>query len=259
MDTVVLAIGCHPDDIEFMMGGTLFLLREAGCTIHYMNIANGSCGTAHYGPRKIAKTRKREAQEAASYLGASYHKSLVKDLEVFYTQPLIRRVTALIRKVMPDILLIPSPEDYMEDHMNTSRISVSAALYKGMRNYRSIPRVKPIYKNIVLYHALAYGPTDGLKRPVQPDFYVDITTVIDQKEQMLAFHKSQQEWLDKSQGYNSYLKAMREMSREAGRLSGVFQFAEGWRGHAFLGFSVKEMNPLFDILKPYVGRKGEVS
>ena len=34
-----------PDDIEFMMAGTLFRLKEAGCEIHYMNVANGCCGT----------------------------------------------------------------------------------------------------------------------------------------------------------------------------------------------------------------------
>jgi len=39
------AIGAHPDDIKFMMAGTLILLREAGWSLHYMNIANGSCGT----------------------------------------------------------------------------------------------------------------------------------------------------------------------------------------------------------------------
>lgn len=42
---VAFAIGAHPDDIEFMMGGTLFLLKEAGFESHYMTVANGSCGT----------------------------------------------------------------------------------------------------------------------------------------------------------------------------------------------------------------------
>ena len=48
MKPVVLAVGCHPDDIEFMMGGTLFLLKEAGCDCHYMNVAHGNCGTSQY-------------------------------------------------------------------------------------------------------------------------------------------------------------------------------------------------------------------
>ena len=43
---IVFAMACHPDDIEFMMGGTLILLKEAGYRIHVMNLANGSCGSA---------------------------------------------------------------------------------------------------------------------------------------------------------------------------------------------------------------------
>ena len=42
---IVFAISCHPDDMEFMMGGTLLLLKQAECTIHYINVANGSAGS----------------------------------------------------------------------------------------------------------------------------------------------------------------------------------------------------------------------
>jgi LmbE family N-acetylglucosaminyl deacetylase len=43
---VAFAIAAHPDDIEFGMAGTLLLLKQAGYALHYMNIGNGSCGTA---------------------------------------------------------------------------------------------------------------------------------------------------------------------------------------------------------------------
>jgi LmbE family N-acetylglucosaminyl deacetylase len=72
----VLALGCHPDDIEFMMAGTLFLLKEAGCSLHYMNLANGSCGTTQYSAEEIVRIRREEAQTAAQLLGAEYHESL---------------------------------------------------------------------------------------------------------------------------------------------------------------------------------------
>ena len=39
------AVAAHPDDIEFVMAGTLILLRRAGYELHYMNIANGCCGS----------------------------------------------------------------------------------------------------------------------------------------------------------------------------------------------------------------------
>ena len=43
---VAFAVAAHPDDIEFMMSGTLVLLKQAGYEMHYMNVANGNCGTA---------------------------------------------------------------------------------------------------------------------------------------------------------------------------------------------------------------------
>ena len=247
----VFALGCHPDDIEFMMAGTLFLLKEAGCELHYMNLANGSCGTTEYSVEEIVRIRKFEAEKAAACLGAAFHDSLVNDLEVFYGQDLIRKMTAIIREVKPDMMLIPSPEDYMEDHMNTSRIGVTAAFCRGMPNYHSIPAEAPIQKDITLYHALPYGLTDGLRRRINPDYYINISGVIEKKAKMLACHESQKAWLDKSQGLDAYLIAMREMSEEVGKMSGKFKYAEGWRRHSHLGYSGKETDPLHAFLKEY--------
>ncbi|NBQ23629.1 MAG: LmbE family protein, partial [Verrucomicrobia bacterium] len=36
-----MAIGAHPDDIEFMMAGTLSALVSAGWEAHYMSLADG--------------------------------------------------------------------------------------------------------------------------------------------------------------------------------------------------------------------------
>jgi LmbE family N-acetylglucosaminyl deacetylase len=270
MGLTVLAIGCHPDDIEFMMAGTLLLLKTAGCTLHYMNLADGRCGTTRYDVAEIVAIRRGEAQAAAGLLGAAYHESLVPDLEVFYLQPLIRKVTAVIRQVVPEILLLPSPEDYMEDHMNTSRIGVTAAFCRGMRNFASDPPSDPTFQDVALYHALPYGLHDGMRRRIAPDFVVDISSVIDIKERMLACHESQKGWLDESQGLDSYLVTMREMSAEVARLFGSAPaaaraataaatgtegappaFAEGWRRHSHLGYSEREIDPLQDILPGY--------
>ena len=251
MSKRVFALGCHPDDIEFMMGGTLCLLKEAGCELHYMNLANGSCGTAEYGIEEIIKIRRRESQQAAAYIGAAYHESLVNDLEVFYTQDLIRRTTAVVRRIQPDIMLLPSPEDYMEDHMNTVRIGVTAAFCRGIPNYRCEPPEAPIQQDVVLYHALPYGLTDGLRRRIEPDLYTNITSVIDHKEAMLACHESQKSWLDQSQGLDAYLITMREMSAEVGSMSGQFYFAEGWRRHSHLGYCSQDADPLQKYLANY--------
>ncbi len=216
-----------------------------------MTLANGSCGTTEYSLEEIVRIRRQESQNAAAYVGAVYYESLVNDLEVFYTQDLIRKVTTIIRQIKPHIMLIPSPQDYMEDHTNTARIAVTAAFCKGMPNYSACPPEPPIQQDITLYHALPYGLTDGMRRRIIPDFYIDISAVIDQKEKMLACHESQKNWLDKSQGLNAYLITMREMSEEVGTMCGKFCCAEGWRRHSHLGYSKKEIDPLREILAEY--------
>ena len=101
----------------------------------------------------------------------------------------------------------------------------------------------------MLYHALPYGLKDGMGKPVVPELFADITSVIDKKEKMLELHQSQKVWLDKSQGLNAYLKTMRNMSAEVGKLSAKYKYAEGWRKHSYLGFAAKDNNPLASILK----------
>lgn len=105
----VLAICCHPDDLEMMMAGTLLLLKDAGCEIHTINVANGSAGSTTMRPEEIVGVRWREAQASARFLGSALHECLVDDLEVFYTQDLIRKVTGLVRQVKSRTWCSPSP------------------------------------------------------------------------------------------------------------------------------------------------------
>jgi len=241
---VALALAAHPDDIEFMMAGTLLLLGEAGYELHIMNIANGSCGTATEEREAIIARRTQEARDSARTLGAHFHEPLVDDLEILYSMELQRRVTAVVREGRPAILLLHSPEDYMEDHMNACRLGVSAAFFRGMRNFRSEPPRNPIAEEVTLYHALPHGLRSGMRRVIKPGQYVDITSVLSRKRAALACHRSQKEWLDHSQGLDSYLNAMESISREVGKWSGRFEYAEGWRRHLHLGFCAEDAAPL---------------
>ena len=81
----VLAIAAHPDDIEFLMAGTLVLLGQAGYELHYMNLANGCCGSTELDAQAIAKVRQKEAEQAATSIGARFHESLCNDLETIQT------------------------------------------------------------------------------------------------------------------------------------------------------------------------------
>lgn len=241
---VAFAIAAHPDDIEFMMAGTLLLLRDAGWETHYLNVADGSCGSLEHSAARTRTIRRREAQAAARVLGATFHGSLTRDLEIVYELPLLRRLAAIVREVRPTVVLTHSPQDYMEDHMNTSRLAVTAAFARGMPNFVTQPRAKIFSGDTTVYHALPHGLRDGLGRRVRPESFVDVTTVHATKLQALAAHKSQQSWLDETQGMSSYLRAMEDTAREVGRLSRRFKLAEGWRRHSPLGFCAPDADPL---------------
>src|SRR5271163_4511316 len=119
-DKVAIAIGAHPDDIEFYMAGTLLLLKQAGYRTHYLSVANGNCGSAKYNRVMLQSIRAAEGRAAAQILGAEFHASLTSDLEIFYNLELLRALAAVIREVNPKIILTHSPQDYMEDHTCTS-------------------------------------------------------------------------------------------------------------------------------------------
>lgn len=243
-----MAIGAHPDDIEFMMAGTLLLLKQAGFETHYLNIASGSCGTKVHSITRIRAIRRRESEEAARMLGAVFHPSLVDDLEIYYERKTLRRLAAIVREVNPSILLVPSPQDYMEDHTNACRLAVTAAFVRGMKNFRTMPVRQPVEGKVTIYHAMPHGLRDPLRRRIMPSLFVNTTRVHSIKLAALAMHKSQQDWLDVSQGMNQYIKTMETFARELGELSGRFKFAEGWRRHLHYGFCDHDDDPLVQVL-----------
>jgi len=254
MSKRAFAVAAHPDDIEFVMAGTLILLKQAGYEIHYMNIANGCCGTMHHSKEDIIRIRRQESINAAASIGAVFHESLVDDLDIFYERNLLARVGAVMREVAPEILLVQSSEDYMEDHQNASRLAVTAAFCRGMPNWETNPPRDPVQQEVTVYHAQPHGNMDGMRNPVRPEICVDISTVFQAKWDMLSFHQSQKVWLDESQGMDSYLYAMRDLNRAVGEISGKFELAEGFRRRSHLGFCAPDADPLSRALSEHIVR-----
>lgn len=249
---IALAIVAHPDDIEFYAAGTLLLLKAAGWEVHYLNVSCGDCGSMTTGLEETRRIRAAEGRAAAEILGATFHESLASDLLIFYEERLLRCLAAVVRRVRPRIVLTHSPQDYMEDHMNTSRLAVSAAFARGMPNFVTDPPIAAVAGDVTVYHAMPHGLCDGLRRPIMPDCFVDTGSVHETKIRALAAHASQKSWLDATQGMDSYLDACDEMSRCVGRISGRFTHAEGWRRHLHLGLSAKDDDPLGDALGPRI-------
>jgi len=243
-----LAIFAHPDDIEFVAAGTLILLGRAGWRTHSLTLSGGDCGSMTTGRDETRRIRTAEARAAAGILGAEYHEAFADDLLIFYEERLLRKLAAVVRRVRPRIVLTHAPADYMEDHMNTARLAVTAAFVRGMPNFVTDPPIEACGGDVTVYHAMPHGLVDGLRRPVEPDLFVDTTAVQAVKRRALAAHASQKAWLDATQGLDSYLDSADEMARTVGRMSGRFEFAEGWRRHLHVGLAGRDDDPLAEAL-----------
>jgi len=257
MHLSVLAIAAHPDDIEFVMAGTLLQLSLRGWKVHYFNIANGCCGSKTLSRSQCAAIRLKEAQRAASMLPADFYTPICDDLELFYSTPLLERVSAVVRQARPSILLTHSLIDYMEDHQNAARLAVGAAFTRAMPGVFTNPHMDTFEEDVAIYHAQPHGNRDPMGQVVHPTHFVDVSGVIQRKRELLAAHASQDQWLESTQRISAYLETMVQLNGEVGQMSSraaglqkrnPFQYAEGWRQHLHLGLSPAGFDPLAQVL-----------
>ena len=239
----VLAVGAHPDDIEFMCTGLLALLRNLGFEVHMSTLTLGDCGSAQEKIEQIRNIRRAEAKAACELLGAIYHPLDFFDLCIYNDDHSNRQVTALLREVDPFIVVTHSPQDYLSDHETTSTLVRNACFYASVPNYRT-PRCSPRERTSsipYLYYAHPMEGTDIFGRPVSPDFYVDVTEVFKLKTAMLSCHESQRQWLRIQHGMDDYVDTMSRWSRTLGQQASAIWakdvgFAEAYRqhrGHAY--------------------------
>jgi LmbE family N-acetylglucosaminyl deacetylase len=251
MNTVALAILAHPDDAEFLCAGTLARLRqEHGWAIHIASMTPGDCGSAEYGPEEIARIRRGEGAAAAAAIGATYHCLEERDLRVIYAEPVLEKVTRLLNKVAPQVVLTHSPDDYHLDHEQTSKVVRAATFAAPIGNFLhnrpgADERHPPLAHIPHLFYCDPLEGKDAFGNAIPPGFRIDITSVIEDKARMLACHESQRAWLRKHHGVDNLVDSMREWGATQGQAAGV-RYAEGFRQH--LGHSYPQDNLLATLL-----------
>jgi len=242
----VLAFMAHPDDAEFLCAGTLIRLAEAGWQVHIATAAPGDCGTATENRWDISSRRTREAAEAASRIGATYHCLDERDGFVVYDKPTLQKAYDLFRRVAPSLVFTHPPRDYMLDHEQASLLARAASFLYASPNVSPFP-VLAGSAVPYLYYCDPVEGLDPLGNPVEPSTWVDISEQLTQKTEMLACHASQRDWLLAHHGIDEYLESMRRHAAMRGRQLGV-SAAEAFvqhRGHAY---------PRNDLLAEMFGR-----
>jgi LmbE family N-acetylglucosaminyl deacetylase len=223
----ILAIHAHPDDVEILAAGTLMHLIDRGHSVTIVTMTPGDCGSNELAPEEISAVRRKEAAAAAALIGADYFCAEFRDLSIFNDDPSRRRVTEILRRTQPDIVLTASPSDYLCDHEATSSLVRDACFAAPAPNYHSgtAPTIKAIP------HLYFLDPDEGRDREgnvITPHFVVDVGSKIERKTQMLACHESQRAWLRAHHNMDNYLETMQEWTRARGRLAGL-DYGEGFR------------------------------
>jgi N-acetylglucosamine malate deacetylase 1 len=244
----VLAIGAHPDDIEFTSAGLLALLKQCGWNIFMATMTYGDAGSATLPREEISKIRIAEQRKSASVLDAQYECMGCEDVFVLYERKNILRLAELVRKVQPKVIIAPNPACYMVDHTNTSVLAKTAALIAGIPNIVT-PGVQPFSPVPYLYYCDPMGFKNDFGDNVNPSIIIDISTVFNIKKQMLQCHESQRSWLDYEHKVDNYIDMMEEMAKKRGKAAGA-TYGEGFYQH--LGFSYPQDNILSAELGEHV-------
>jgi LmbE family N-acetylglucosaminyl deacetylase len=230
----VLALGAHPDDVEFLCAGTLALLHQKGWEVHIATMTPGDCGSETLSPDEISAIRRVEAARAASVLGGSYFCLESRDGSIAYDRETNFKAVELMRKVRPNMVFALSPCDYMIDHEVASQLARNATFMSGVPNWKTDPY--PPWRPVpYLYYADPLEMKDLFGVQIVPTTIVDIGSAIETKAKMLACHASQREWLLKQHGIDEYINAMYEASRVRGKQIGA-EYAEGFRQHLGHGY-----------------------
>lgn len=241
----VLAIGAHPDDVEFTAAGTLSLLRKKGYEVYIATMGPGNYGSQEMSSREIADTRRSEAARSAELIGARYFCLEESDLCIDVTPAIRQKVTGLIRTVDPFVVICPPLEDYMFDHENTGRLVRDSTFCAPVPLYPSHGSEKATGAVPYLYYCAPSSGYDNRGRRVKMPVIIDITSEMETKQAMLACHASQREWLRSLHHMDEYIHSAGEWSARTGKDAG-FEYGEGFCQH--LGPYYPHDNILLTIL-----------
>jgi LmbE family N-acetylglucosaminyl deacetylase len=216
----VVAIGAHPDDLAMLCGGTLARFVADGHTVVMCDVTRGDKGSYTHTSDEIAAVRASESQLSARIAGAEYSALGLSDGEVLASDPRHREMMIdLLRSTRPDVLITHSPNDYMADHNEVSKLVFDTSFLA------TLPLLASTHPSLDLVPPLFYMDTlAGIG--FEPEEYVDIGTVIDQKTDMLQAHASQLTWLRDHDGVD-IVEQMRTVAGFRGLQCGV-RFAEGF-------------------------------
>jgi bacillithiol biosynthesis deacetylase BshB1 len=175
----ILAIGAHPDDIEFGCAAVLIKEIKRGNAVKVLVLSRGEAGSSG-----TPEGREDESRKAATLMGASIDfLDFGGDCQMQYTPENGLRIAAEIRRFQPAIVLAPNTEENQHpDHAVVGRIARDACRFA---RYGGLLKSLPVHKVANLYF---YNITQHGKRP---DVVVDISDVLAEWVAAMNCHATQ--------------------------------------------------------------------
>jgi LmbE family N-acetylglucosaminyl deacetylase len=220
----VLVIAAHPDDPEFLAGGTVARLAKEGREIAYVVVTNGNKGS---GDRNIASEqlipiREDEQRRAARVLGVRSVEFLgYEDGELEDTRDLRRDISREIRRSRPELIITLNPyrtynnfPGWHRDHRTTARV-VLDCVYPLARDHLSFPELLPDYEPHKVREVY-------LVQWEQPRLVLDITATMELKLEAIHCHRSQV-----ADDFKAFDARMRNRAATLGKDKG-YSYAEGF-------------------------------
>jgi N-acetylglucosamine malate deacetylase 1 len=218
----VLAVVAHPDDAELLCAGTLARAKADGAAIAICVLCRGDKGQPAKPILNLVAVRRREMAAAARVLGAELFCAAVADSTLSDTEPARNKLTAILRRFRPTLVLAHAPEDYHPDHQAAAALAEAASWLCAARGYKTGPAA--------LAAAPALWRMDTLNMSgFEPGFFVDVSAYLALKERMLGCHRSQLARRG-DKDFSELTELMRQQARARGLQAGVAA-AEAFRAH----------------------------
>ena len=161
----ILAVGAHPDDIEYGCCGFLLRMKQEGPEVSLLVVSSGEKGLSDHSRNRII-----EQQKAFDMCGFS--QLFVKDFpdgDIVCNNRLVSEIESVIQETSSDFILVNYPKDYHQDHRSVAQAVIAATrTERGLLFYR------------------AYSAID-----FHPNIYVKIDAVVSKKIEVLHCFRSQ--------------------------------------------------------------------
>jgi LmbE family N-acetylglucosaminyl deacetylase len=185
----VIAFGAHPDDCEYVVGGTAARWSALGHKVEFVSCTNGDVGHHTAAGGALARRRRAEVEKAARILGVGTRVLDNHDGELLPTLENRKAVVRLIREWKADVVISHRPNDYHPDHRTTGVLVQDAAYMVTVPFY--CPDTPHLAKNPVF---LFSEDTFQKPTPFQADIVVAIDDVVEKK--LDAFDAMESQFLE---------------------------------------------------------------